>query len=301
MTPSKQGEHIGEARRPLRQLSPAWVQRQGRALAVKTGEATAGMRMAPTFLVVGVQRCGTTSLFRALAAHPEIVRPVFHKGINYFDLSYERGWSWYQGHFPLRRSWLSRTQPSRVAFEASGYYLYHPLAIPRIARDLPDVRLLVMLRDPVERAFSAYKHERARGDERESFEVAIEREDERLSGEAERMVREPGYASYEYRHHGYLNRGRYADQLEKAMAHIPRERIHIVDSGQFFAEPAGAYRQITRFLGLKDFVPTAFDQYNARPGAMDPAIRERLREHFAPHDARLAQLNGRRLSWMDDG
>lgn len=147
----------------VRKAAPEAFRRRGRRAYVVVGSRTARHRPLPDFVVVGAQRCGTTSLFRALIAHPQIARPTFHKGINYFDLNYTRGLDWYRGHFPIDRRHQPGEDGSLVYFEASGYYVYHPFAMERMARDLPGVRVVVMLRDPVERAYSAYEHERARG------------------------------------------------------------------------------------------------------------------------------------------
>ena len=94
--------------------------------------------------------------------------------------------------------------------------MYHPLAAGRIGRDLPGVKVLVLLRDPVERAYSAYKHEFARGFETETFERALELEDARVQPELERMIADPTYQSDSYRHHSYRRRGQYAEQLRAA-------------------------------------------------------------------------------------
>src|SRR6185295_13954928 len=105
---------------------------------------------------------------------------------------------WYRGHFPLRwpaeRRMPASTTPD--AFEACTYYLFHPFAMERIAADYPDLKLVAMLRDPVERAYSAYKHELARGFEWETFERALDLEEERLVGEVERMHRDVTYESF---------------------------------------------------------------------------------------------------------
>jgi hypothetical protein len=240
-------------------------------------------------------------LFRALRAHPQLVRPLFHKGVNYFDLNYYRGAAWYRSHFPvaeIARRKVARYGGAPVAFEASGYYLYHPFALQRLANDLPGIKLVAMVRNPVERAYSAYKHESARGFEKESFEKALELEDERLAGEIERIRDDPAYESLEHRHHSYRHRGQYAEQFERAFALFPAERIHIIDSGAFFRQPAEEYRQLLEFLGLRDFELTGFAQHNARSGApMEPRTRQMLEEHYAPHDERLAKLLDRPLSW----
>jgi hypothetical protein len=234
-------------------------------------------------------------------AHPQVVRPAFHKGINYFDLNYQRGPRWYRGHFPVtgpaRRKAAHYGAP--VAFEASGYYLYHPFALERLAHDLPGVRLVAMLRDPVERAFSAYKHEYARGYEREGFERALELEDGRLAGEIERMRDDPGYESFSHRHHSYRHRGHYAEQLERVFEFFPRAQVHVLDSEVFFAEPAQTYRSLLAFLGLQPFEPELFGRYNARPGSpMAPETRSMLQQYYAPLDERLARLLGRSPGWM---
>jgi hypothetical protein len=241
---------------------------------------------------VGTQRGGTTSLFRALAAHPGTAPPTFHKGVHYFDVNYTRGPAWYRGHFPLRRG-------SRLAFESAGYYMHHPLAPERIAEDLPGVKLLVLLRDPVERAFSAHKHEVARGYETEtSLERALDLEPERLAGEAGRIRSEPGYLSHSHRHHSYLDRGHYAEQLEVLFKLFGRDRVHVAFAEEFFTEPEPCYDAMTDFLRLRHWRPAVFEHHNARPGSPLPeALRERMTEHFAPHDERLTALLGEVPPW----
>lgn len=284
----------------LRQKAPGSLKDAGRRVYVRLGEATAGLRSQPGFIVIGAQRCGTTSLFRDLIAHPQTVRPTFHKGINYFDLNYSRGADWYRGHFPVAA--IARRRSARygppVAFEASGYYLYHPFALERLAHDLPDVNLVVMLRDPVERAFSAYKHEYARGFERETFARALELEDERLTGEIDRMRDDPGYESFSHRHHSYRHRGHYAEQLERAFEFFPRAQVHVIDSEAYFDHPAQEYRELLAFLGLRPFEPRSFGRYNARPGQpMTAQLRRMLEDYYAPHDERLTKLLSRPLRW----
>ncbi len=272
--------------------APQWVKESGRAVSRTAGRLTSGARTLPAFLMVGTQRGGTTSLFRALAAHPDTAPPNLHKGVHYFDVNYGRGQGWYRGHFPIR-------QGSRMAFESAGYYMHHPLAPERIAADLPGVKLLALLRDPVERAYSAHKHELARGFETEpSFERALELEPERIAGEAERIRSEPGYLSHGHRHHSYLDRGHYDEQLTVLHDLFGRDRVHVAFAEDFFGEPEPCFDAILDFLGLERWRPEAFERHNARPGSPLPEpLRLRLREHFAPHDERLAALLGEVPPW----
>ncbi len=285
----------------LKQRAPLRVKQIGRRASVVVGERTASARMVPSFVLAGAQRCGTTSLFRALVAHPAILPAVHHKGVNYFDVSYGKGMRWYRGHFPVSATARLRARGADEpvqTFDASGYYLYHPLAIPRLAADLPGTKVLVMLRDPVERAFSAWKHETARGFETETFERALELEDERVEPELQRMLTDHDFQGFSHRHHSYRRRGQYAEQLDRVLEHVPRADLHVVDADDFFAEPGRETAAVLDFLGLSHRLPASFGKWNARPGSgLSDETRQRLREVYEPHDAALARLTGRVPSW----
>jgi Sulfotransferase domain len=280
---------------------PGAMQHWGQQAAIGAGWLTGGRRMRPGLLICGAQRCGTTSMYRTLSQHPAVLKPVLHKGVHYFDVGYDRGPRWYAAHFPLRISAARaerRTGLPTLTFESSPYYLFHPLAAERIARDLPGVRILVLLRDPVERAYSAHAHELARGFETEPFEAALELEDSRVEGEAEKLVADPGYHSFSHRHHAYVRRGRYVEQLERLERLVGRDRLHVVDSEEFFTRPEPVWAGVLDFLGLQCPELPRFDRHNTRPRApMSESVRRRLAESFLSHDERLAAWWGRDLSW----
>ena len=156
----------------------------------------------------------------------------------------------------------------------------------------------MVLRDPVERAYSAYTHERARGWETEPFERALELEQERIAGEYERLVADPGYASLRFQHNAYVTRGQYVEQLERLAGQVGRDKILVVDSQDFFDDPATVWPQVEGFLDLPAAHDIVFERNNARPRSdMDPDLRRRLSEHFRPYDERLATWWGRTPSW----
>jgi hypothetical protein len=262
---------------------------------------TGGAGMLPSFLIVGGQRCGTVSMDRALRKHPALFGAVVGEEVHYFDLGYERGPGWYRSHFPLPSwgRWAARAAGSPMAFESSPYYMFHPLAPARIARDLPGVKLLVLVRDPVERAFSAHAHETLMGFETEPFERALELEESRLAGEAERIVANPRYASRSYQHHAYRARGQYIEQLERLERIFGRGRIHVVDSQEFFTRPEPVYDAVLEFLGVPHRGYPMFKRRNAtpRPAPMPARVRAALEEHYRPYDERLAKWLGREPSW----
>ena len=265
------------------------------------GLLTAPVRTTPGLLICGAQRCGTTSMYQALRQHPAMLRPVARKGVHYFDdVDYRHGMTWYRAHFPLqltaRRTARTLGRPA-VAFESSPYYLFHPAAAGRIARDLPGVKVIVLVRDPVERAYSAHTHESARGYETEPFARALDLETERLAGEEARLLADPGYASHAHRHQAYVARGRYVDQLERMVAQLGRERVLVVDAEDFFIEPEPVWDEVAAFVGLTGPRPI-FERHNARPRRSMPApLRRRLRDGFADSDARLEHWWGRTPSW----
>jgi hypothetical protein len=260
-------------------------------------QLTSSLRMKPDFVIIGAQRSGTTSLYRYLAQHPQMAPTLVSKGVHYFDTEFGRGAGWYRGHFPLEA--YRRLRGNLRTGEASPYYLYHPLAPRRIAHELPDVRLVAMLRDPVSRAYSHFQHERQGGFERlPTFEEAIDAEPSRLAGEEERMRADPGYNSFEHQHHSYLARGRYIEQLRRWWELFDKDRILIVRSEDFFANLDGELERVQRFLGLEPRPATRTPAYNAHTyEPMARQTRERLDAYFEPFNKELARELGRKLNW----
>ena len=251
---------------------------------------SAGGRPLPDFLVIGAQKAGTTSLLEYLCQHPA-VRPPVRKEVHFLDHEFGRGPGWYRAHFERRRA-------GTVTGEATPYYLFHPLAAGRAAEVVPDARLIVLLRDPIDRAFSQHNHERVLGFETLGFEAALAAEAERLAGEEERILTGSGYRSFSHQHHAYLARGRYAGQLEGWLARFDRGRILVLAAEELFADPRRIAVEAQQFLGLPLRPPRDVSPRNARSYApIDPALRERLRSEFAADNRRLYELVGRDFGW----
>ncbi len=208
---------------------------------------------------------------------------------------------WYRSHFPssaAARRARRRAGGPVACGEASPYYLYHPLAPARAAATVPDALVVVLLRDPVERAFSHWK-ERSQHTETLPFEAAVEAESVRCAGELERILADPIYVSFAHRHQSYIDQGRYAPMLERWFDAFGRERVLVGVSEEMYADPQTFYDQITDRLGLGRHRLCDVEAYNAETAPeMSHELRQRLTELFRPDvDAVAAQL-GRPMPWL---
>lgn len=255
--------------------------------------ATTPLRVLPDFLVIGVMKGGTTSFFNYLARHTQ-VNPPFRKEIKFFDIHYLQGLGWYRAHFPTR----FKMKPGMLTGEATPYYIFHPTAPNRIAKVLPNVRLITLLRNPVDRAYSHYNHMVRVGREPLSFEDAIVHEAERLAGEEEKIIADPRYSTFKHLHYSYLARGRYVEQLQKWFAIFPRQQMLILASEELYTSPTSAYRKAIEFLGLSAWEPNDFKAYKQGVYEEMPApIRKRLIDYFRPYNQKLYEYLNKGFDW----
>src|SRR5262245_2340675 len=256
------------------------------------GWGTSPYRQLRAFLCLGAQKAGTTALYEYLRRHAQITGPSW-KEATFFDRHWARGERWYRGNFPN----LARTREKLVG-EASPSYVFHPLAPQRVEELLPEARLIVLVRNPVDRALSQYNHEVALGREPLPFEEALDAEEQRLRGEEERMAADPRYVSREWWSHTYKARGRYAEQLERWLAVFPPEQLLVLPSDDLGSDPAKAHAQVLEFLGAS---PQRLDSYprvyERAYEPMKPETRERLAAEVEGPNRRLYGLVRRALGW----
>lgn len=265
---------------------------------------TQRLRPLPDFLIIGGQRCGTTSVFNYLLDHPLVLPPLV-KEPQFFSYHWPRGTGWYRALFPtgLRRQAAGVVAGGgrAVTFEATPYYLSHPCAPERAAQVIPAAKLVVLVRDPVQRAYSHYQHSVRLGFESASFAAAIELEPTRLAGEEERIRSDSRYKGTNHRVFSYVSRGFYADQIERWLTCFPRESLHVIQSEALFADPGREHRELLTFLGLPDSIPADFRVHTmgSSSGAdrIPVDVRRELEERYAPANTRLERLLGRELGW----
>jgi hypothetical protein len=261
-------------------------------------QATWRSRALPDFIIIGAQKCGTTSLFSYLSGHPKLL-PSFSKEVHYFDGgldpaadNFKKGEAWYRAHFPLEELVTAQKR----TFEASPFYIYHPLVARRIADLLPQVKLVAVLRNPTERALSHYFHARRGNLEPLPVLEAMQQEERRL----EPLVERGDFKNVAFRIHSYKSRGLYSDQIARYLACFPRSRLLALSSEAFFNEPKDTLRRVFEFVGVDaDFTPAKLKALNVswNRREVDPEVHAYLNDFFRPHNRALFDMIGEDFGW----
>lgn len=269
------------------------------------GVVTARWRALPDFFIVGTKRGGTTSLWNWLDGHPQVLsmfpKPRGLKSTDHFFSASRGEERWYRSHFhttAYRALAGSRRGGPVVNGEASPYYMYGP-HVPRLmSQVVPDARLLVLLRNPVERAYSHYQERRQQGVETLSFADALAAEEERTAAEWRRVLEDPDRYSSDVDFFSYRDRGVYLPQLERLYAAYPAEQILVLRSEDLYAEPQKVFDTTCDFLGISRHPlvkPTRHNEIKRAP--MDAALREELTEFYRPHNEALYSYLDRDFGW----
>jgi Sulfotransferase domain len=231
----------------------------------------------PDYVIIGAQKGGTSFLYHLLTLHP-LVEPAARKELHFFDHPehFDNGAEWYRRCFPR----LSSKDGQRsITGEATPYYLFDPPVAKRMAEIVPQARLIALLRNPVDRAYSHYQMQVKRGTEPRTFEEAIEQE-----------------------HSSYVSRGIYADQLLRWFEVYSKEQMLVLKSEDFFKRPIETLKVVLTFLDLPDWEPEASELQQRRHSGtykqkMDPSTRRRLEAYFEPHNQRLYECLDIDFGW----
>lgn len=251
-------------------------------------------RALPDGLIIGVQKAGTTALYRYLRRHPGIAgvilrpdaAPHHSKEVHYFDSNHHKSVRWYRAQFPKRSE-------GKFVIEATPGYT-HPHAASRMHALLPAAKLVLSLRDPVDRAYSRYQHLL-----RQPRTEDLLRDGEVLLSFRECVDRLLGGKTLKGDTNRLLKSGHYAEELSHLYTLYPREQVHIVNFAELGQDPARVVAGILKFFGLPSadlgpYDPVHVGGYRER---MDQETEARLREYFAPHNKRLEELLGYSMGW----
>ncbi len=239
----------------------------------------------PDFILIGETKCGTTSMFNYLRKHPLILESLGNgeaydevyrtKELRFFDKFYDRGWDWYYSRFP-------ETGPGEITGEATPMYMYRSLVARRIKEKLPNIKLIVLLRNPVDRLISNFEHNRKWVPGWEELYPDLK----------------TYFSSCLDRDYYQIEKSIYYYSFLKWFEHFSRDQFCIIRSEDMFDTPQKTYLQVTRFLGVDDHQHSDFKVFreNQYP-AIDLGFRKELEEFYQTFNKKLEVLLGRKMHW----
>jgi len=280
-------------REKIRERIPGFLKNIYRFIVILFRYPLARFRALPDFIIIGVQKGGTSTLFEYLKQHPCIKTSVF-KEVHYYDFHYSKGIKWYKSFFPFNK------KDKHILYgEASPYYFFHPLVPERVFKDNSNIKLILLLRDPVDRAYSHYQMERRKGREKlKSFEEAISMETERIQEGYRPIATKKGSFNYKRHIYSYLSRGCYDEQIKRWLKYFKREQLLVLKSEDFFSSPQKNLGRIYQFLNIPVIFPKNLRIKNQ--GSYTPVNSdtiERLRSYYKQHNKELSEFLGEQFQW----
>jgi len=253
--------------------------------------STSKLRTAPSFFILGAQKSGTSSLFQFLVENDFVARNK-QKEIYYFNNinNFERGQKWYLSHFKL----LGK----KPTCDATANYFESKEAPNRLKSTFPNAKCVVLLRNPIDRAYSHYKMAVKYGFESLSFSEALKIEDDRLAYEREKL--KSNRHRYVYQRLGYRTKGLYADQLKIWKRTFTNDdQLLVVKSENLFENPTNTCNKILNFLELDSPITASLKKinYSESTEELSPDLRQELAAFYAPHNQELYNVVGENYNW----
>lgn len=249
----------------------------------------------PDFLIIGAQKAGTTAIFNYVSKHPQVEIPL-KKEIHYFDLNFYKSKKWYLAHFP------SKLSQEKLTGEATPYYLFHPFVAERVAKLFPNIKLIVILRNPVDRAFSHYQMEKRNFRETATnFSEGLELEKERKKKVNILKLKNPKYQDKIHQNFLYAERGLYSIQIANWLQYFPSNNFHFIFYDEFFSNPDFHFKKICSFLGISEKRIENYKVFNK--GDYNRKIDKDIIENYFPkidtEKKVLEKLLNRKINWDD--
>lgn len=242
----------------------------------------------PDFLIVGATKCGTSSLYYYLSHHPQILFS-HKKELNFFRKNFQRGIDWYLSHFPTITD-----RSNFLTGEATPNYLRFPLVAQRIQKSCPNSKLIILLRNPVERAISWHYHKKNTGLTKDSLEKAITKELKLLETLSESDIMNIGFNDPDN-----IIASLYYYQIKAWMTYLPRQQFLILKSEYFYSSPEKIMEQVFNFLGLPVHKIAEYPKINVGSySSIDPELRQTLSEYFQPYNKLLEEYLNIKFNWQ---
>ena len=275
-----------------------------RAIHIAYGKLFGRAHMLPNTYIIGFAKCGTTSLYTYLIEHPQI-HASFTKEIHYFDYNerFKRGKNWYRSNFPLLIQKIIYEQFKKkkfVSIDATPRYINHPHAMRRIKKITPNAKFIVIVRNPIERAYSHYNmtYMMQQIPEELTFSESIKNEESRVDGEYEKMERDESYYSTQYFGYAYAQRGLYVKWLKVWLDEFSNN-VLVLDNDSLIKNLQLTIDKITDFLEIERYKLSDTGKRNVGNYIedIDDSTLEKLSQYYAKPNAQLYSLLGQNFGW----
>ena len=261
-----------------------------------TAGITGPFRVLPDFIIIGSMKCGTTSLYYDICEHPCVSAAAYDE-IGFFDSNFHLGLNWYRSMFPTKGQIddVRRKEGVAITGEDTPFYFWNPIAAKRIQKILPNIKLIIILRNPIDRAYSEYQDLVSRESNSPSFETFIENEiNTRKKGI---IITEENFEIFN-QNDSYLLKGIYIDQLKIWAGLFPKEQIFTLSTESLNSDPTASMESVFQYLNLPDYkIKKPQHQKQKKYTPMDSQTRKLLIEFFKPHNERLFKFIGKEFDW----
>ena len=250
---------------------------------LKTPDVNAQKTLGPDYIIIGAGKCGTTSLHKYIGTHPDVFLP-HKKEINFFNRERDKGLAWYLAHFPAIAD-----SPQFITGESTPDYFSYPGVDEDIHAVFPNTKLIVLLRNPVDRAISWYHHNVKRGLESRSFSSILETELEQLH-----RAPQDAYSTI----NGHIGGSLYVYKLQRWLSSFSKQQCLIIKSEDFYQNTRTIMADVFQFLNLSPFdLPTCRKHNVGDYKKADVQERQMLQEIFRPHNQKLNDYLSRDFDW----
>ncbi len=249
-------------------------------------------RMLPKFIIIGAVRSGTTSLYYNICEHPNIL-PASYDEIGFFDVNYDLGLNWYKSMFPLKSE--NNFSKKNITGEDTPFYFWREDAANRIKKILPHVKLIIILRNPIDRAFSNYHLGVRGGTENLSFDEAISIE---LEGLEKNEINKENLIKLCDSSRSYIIKSLYYEQMKIWTRKFSKDNLFVTTTEEMSEKPEDVLRKIFEFLQVSPYkISNPQKRKAVKYSKMKYETRQKLVKFFKPHNKQFYELIGHEFKW----
>ena len=262
---------------------------------------TSSSRVFPNFIIIGAVRCGTTSLYQNICEHPNVISAKQDE-IGFFDSNFHLGLDWYKSFFP-KNDELQKVKEKEgfgITGEDTPFYLWNELACDRILKTIPDCKLIVILRNPVNRAYSNYQLSVRNGKENLSFAEVINIEKNQLVRDGIYLDNKINLEKFKHPRSN-LVKGWYYEQLKIWIEKFPQDQILIISTEELENKPQETMNIVFNFLKLPEYKMKQFQKLKfVKYENMNQETKQNLLKYFKPKNEKLFTLINKKFEWDND-